>query len=95
MMISLKIVRVSTGIGVAAPVPVRYLSALPYHKVKRKRMKKMGRPRKETEQLSLRLPVETIAVLDQARKEEEDLPTRPEMVRRIIADWLEAREARE
>ncbi|NHW17229.1 hypothetical protein HA071_25515 [Escherichia coli] len=55
-------------------------------------MKKMGRPRKETEQLSMRLPVETIAAIDDARKEEDDLPTRPEMVRRIIADWLEARE---
>ena len=57
-------------------------------------MKKMGRPRKETEQLSLRLPVETIAALAEARKEENDLPTRPEMVRRIIAGWLEQRERR-
>ena len=54
-------------------------------------MKKMGRPQKDTAPVTLRLPVETIAELDEARKEEDDLPTRPEMVRRIIAEWLERR----
>lgn len=52
----------------------------------------MGRPSKDTQPITLRLPVETIAVLDEARKEEDDIPTRPEMLRRIIAEWLEARE---
>lgn len=34
--------------------------------------------------MSLRLHVDTIAALDDLRKMEPDLPSRPEMVRRII-----------
>lgn len=52
-------------------------------------MKQMGRPKKETEAVNVRLPVETISKLDGFRKEEDDLPTRPEMVRRILDRWIE------
>ena len=55
-------------------------------------MAKMGRPSKDTKPVTLRLEVKTLQAIDDARKEEDDLPTRPEMVRRIIAGWLEARE---
>jgi len=50
-------------------------------------MTKMGRPRKETEAVTVRLPVEMLAKLDDARRTEEDLPTRPEMIRRILEAW--------
>ncbi|PFG63909.1 ribbon-helix-helix CopG family protein [Thioclava sp. ES.031] len=46
--------------------------------------KKMGRPRTDTEAVTVRLPRETIRALDELRKLEEDLPTRPEMIRRIL-----------
>lgn len=51
----------------------------------------MGRPPKDTKPVTLRLEGKTLQAIDDARKEEDDLPTRPEMVRRIIAGWLEAR----
>ncbi|NDW58766.1 ribbon-helix-helix protein, CopG family [Yangia sp. PrR004] len=36
----------------------------------------------------LRIPAEMLGQLDEARKREDDLPTRPEMIRRILAEWL-------
>jgi metal-responsive CopG/Arc/MetJ family transcriptional regulator len=36
----------------------------------------------------VRLPKEVLAEIDAARKNEEDLPTRPEMIRRMIEAWL-------
>ena len=53
-------------------------------------MAKTGRPKKDTEQVSLRLEKETIAQIDDLRKMEEDLPSRPEMIRRIIDRHLKA-----
>lgn len=50
-------------------------------------MTKMGRPRKETEAVTVRLPVEMLKKIDDARRMEEDLPTRPEMIRRILEAW--------
>ena len=55
-------------------------------------MAKTGRPKKDTEQVSLRLETETIAEIDNLRKMEEDLPSRPEMIRRIIDRHLKAQE---
>lgn len=51
-------------------------------------MKKIGRPKKDTEQVTVRLLVETIEAIDASRKLEIDLPSRPEMIRRMIDDWL-------
>lgn len=51
-------------------------------------MKKIGRPTKDTEQVTVRLPVETIAAIDAQRKKQDDLPSRPEMIRRMLDDWL-------
>lgn len=51
-------------------------------------MKKIGRPKKDTEQVTVRLLVETIEAIDASRKLETDLPSRPEMIRRMIDDWL-------
>lgn len=52
-------------------------------------MKKIGRPKTDTEQMSLRLHVDVIEALDELRRDEPDLPSRPELIRRIIAAHLE------
>lgn len=51
-------------------------------------MPKMGRPSVETAPVTVRLPSGTLKQIDEARKLEEDLPTRPEMIRRMIENWL-------
>jgi len=48
----------------------------------------MAPPKKDTEALTLRLPRELINQLDEVRRSEDDIPTRPEMIRRILAEWL-------
>ena len=49
----------------------------------------MAPPKKDTEALTLRLPRELIEALDDRRRIEADLPTRPEMIRRALVQWLE------
>ncbi|RJL15839.1 hypothetical protein [Paracoccus siganidrum] len=51
--------------------------------------RRMGRPPVDTEAITLRLPREMIQALDDRRREESDLPTRPEMLRRLLADVLQ------
>lgn len=46
-------------------------------------------PKKDTEAINLRLPRELIEALDDRRRIEADLPTRPEMIRRALVQWLE------
>lgn len=55
--------------------------------------KKMGRPKLDTEALTLRLPREMIEAIDDRRRFEPDLPTRPEMIRRALVEWLKLTEA--
>ena len=52
-------------------------------------MAKLGRPKVDTMAVMLRLHSDVVKQIDNVRREEEDLPTRPEMIRRIIDDWLE------
>ncbi len=52
-------------------------------------MVKFGRPKTDTSAVTLRLHADMLQALDDVRRDEADLPTRPEMIRRIIADWLE------
>ncbi|SFO38441.1 Ribbon-helix-helix protein, copG family [Roseovarius lutimaris] len=52
-------------------------------------MTKMGRPKVDTQAVMLRLHSDLVKQIDDLRREEEDLPTRPEMIRRIIDDWME------
>lgn len=47
----------------------------------------MAPPKKDTEALTLRLHRDLIGLLDDARRREEDIPTRPEMIRRILDAW--------
>ncbi|SED45720.1 MULTISPECIES: hypothetical protein [Rhodobacterales] len=46
--------------------------------------RKFGRPSTDTEAITLRLPREAIQVIDDLRRQEPDLPTRPEMIRRLL-----------
>ena len=48
----------------------------------------MAPPKKDTTGIMLRLPAEMLKAIDDIRRQEEDIPTRPEMVRRIIAKHL-------
>jgi metal-responsive CopG/Arc/MetJ family transcriptional regulator len=48
-----------------------------------------GRPPSDTEPVNLRLPRAMIRELDRRRKEEADLPTRPEMIRRLLQDLFD------
>lgn len=52
-------------------------------------MAKLGRPRVEGENIMLRLPTEMLAAIDTLRKQEDDPPTRQEIVRRAIAQYIE------
>ena len=47
----------------------------------------MAPPKKDTEALTLRLSQDMLKKLDDARRLEDDLPTRPEMIRRILDAW--------
>ncbi|WP_413855546.1 ribbon-helix-helix protein, CopG family [Albidovulum sp.] len=47
-----------------------------------------GRPSTDTEPVNLRLPRTMIQELDRRRKMEADLPSRPEMIRRLLQDLL-------
>lgn len=59
-------------------------------------MAKMGRPRTDTEPVTIRMDRELLREIDAYRRVQEDLPSRPEVVRRVMADWLKAqKEARD
>ncbi|WCR21031.1 ribbon-helix-helix protein, CopG family [Paracoccus alcaliphilus] len=52
----------------------------------------MGRPRLDTEPITLRLPRTMIETIDDLRRDEADLPTRPEMIRRLLERVIGKRE---
>jgi len=52
---------------------------------------KKGRPRLDTQAVNLRLPRELIEAIDDLRRIEPDMPTRPEMIRRGLIEWLESK----
>ena len=47
----------------------------------------MAPPRKDTEALTLRLSKELIEEIDSVRRTDPDIPTRPELIRRVLAAW--------
>ena len=49
----------------------------------------MARPKIDSEAITVRLPRELIEAVDDRRRDEKDLPTRPEMIRRALLQWLE------
>lgn len=52
-------------------------------------MAKLGRPKKDTKPMSLRMEAEFFDRIDDLRRQEPDLPSPPEMVRRILAREFE------
>lgn len=51
-------------------------------------MKKIGRPKVDSEAVMVRMSREMLDQLDDVRREQQDIPTRPEMLRRIFQEWL-------
>ena len=49
---------------------------------------KVGRPPKDSDLLRFRTDREIIDGIDAAAGDESDNPSRPEMLRRIVRDWL-------
>ncbi len=49
----------------------------------------MGRPPKDTQAVMVRLPGPMIEALDRLRLEKPEQPSRPEIIRRIVSEWLE------
>lgn len=49
---------------------------------------KGGRPAVDTEPLTVRLPRSMIVAIEQYRREQDIVPSRPEAVRRILQAWL-------
>lgn len=53
--------------------------------------KSRGQPKKDTSPVMVRVDAEMLQAIDDVRRVEDDVPTRPEMIRRMVADWLELR----
>lgn len=51
-------------------------------------MSKKGRPPVDTEPLTVRLPRDLIVALDEYRREQSEIPTRPEAIRTLLRDYL-------
>lgn len=49
---------------------------------------KRGRPAVDTEPVNLRLPREMLDAIESYRREQPDIPTRPEAIRQMLSDWL-------
>jgi metal-responsive CopG/Arc/MetJ family transcriptional regulator len=45
--------------------------------------------RRGNEPVTLRLPDELIEAVDELRRNQKDIPSRPEMIRRILQAWIE------
>lgn len=50
--------------------------------------KKIGRPVADTEPVMIRMEREMIRQIDDYRRTLDDLPTRPEVIRRVMAEFL-------
>ncbi|MFP7675521.1 hypothetical protein ACG74X_19415 [Marivita sp. S0852] len=50
--------------------------------------KKMGRPEVDTKPVMIRMSSDMIDEIDAYRRTLDDLPTRPEVVRRVVAEFL-------
>lgn len=52
--------------------------------------KKLGRPEADTKPVMIRMSNDMIDEIDAYRRTQDDLPTRPEVIRRVMAEFLEA-----
>ena len=55
-------------------------------------MAKMGRPRTDAKPVMVRLPPDLLAQVDKLIALAQDDPSRPEMIRRILADYMDGME---
>lgn len=53
-------------------------------------MAKMGRPTRDTAPVTIRMDQTMLKAIDDYRREQEDLPSRPEVVRRVMEEWIAA-----
>ncbi|MBL3609161.1 hypothetical protein [Rhodovulum sulfidophilum] len=54
-------------------------------------MAKMGRPKLDTEPVTIRMDRQMLKAIDDYRRVQDDLPSRPEVVRRVMTEWLATR----
>lgn len=52
-------------------------------------MAKMGRPPKDTEPVTIRMDQELLKAIDEFRRQQPDMPSRPEVVRRVMQRWMQ------
>lgn len=50
--------------------------------------KKLGRPVVDSEPVMIRMPAQMIEAIDEYRRSQKDLPSRPEVIRRVMSEWL-------
>jgi len=55
-------------------------------------MVQKGRPSINSTGIMLRIREDIVEKIDDIRREEDDLPSRQEMIRRMIKDWIENNE---
>ncbi|WP_188789207.1 ribbon-helix-helix protein, CopG family [Salipiger pallidus] len=51
----------------------------------------MGRPPRDTAPVTIRMDQSMLKAIDDYRREQEDLPSRPEVVRQVMEEWLATR----
>lgn len=51
-------------------------------------IRKVGRPKVGATPVTVRIPPDVLAMLDEFASQEPDTPSRPEALRRILRDWL-------
>lgn len=49
---------------------------------------KKGRPAVDTEPVNLRLPRNVLDAIEKFRREQDQIPTRPEAIRTMLVSWL-------
>jgi hypothetical protein len=49
---------------------------------------KRGRPSVDTEAINLRLPREVLDAIEAYRREQPQIPSRPEVIRKVLTEWL-------
>lgn len=49
---------------------------------------KGGRPRVDATPVTVRIPPELLSALESFRRDQTEIPTRPEAIREIVRDWL-------
>lgn len=54
-------------------------------------MPRTGRPKIHSEPITVRVPADLLEQIDNLRRVEQDVPNRPEMIRRLVVEAIEAK----